>query len=165
MMRKKAIKRIERARGQRAAREGFALAQEREEPDASIVCRKEPDGSVYCEWRGGRRAVLHEGLIRMKQEAGEIARGESPIGKTLDFGGVRVLVVDFALAPTGAYGYSFLAMRADDPRAKWTMLYRQAVRWLAARSLSAEARVRGLMLQPLEGREPVAARWIHEHLL
>jgi hypothetical protein len=93
---------------------------------AEIVCRKEPFGAV-CERRGDPRGIT---AVYSSWIDKQVPKGESPIGKTIKMGGLKVRVIDRKFGGVGAYFDEFWVMPAVNPFGELTVVYRSAVHWL-----------------------------------
>jgi hypothetical protein len=120
--------------------------------------------TVECEWRGDERGATVVDAMLIRRLAGT-EKGGSPIGRTLDYGGVRLKVVDIHATPDGAYCDAYIVMLAHNPHADLKTLYRRFARRVLRHVVTTEARVRGFMLQPVEGREMPFANRLADRLL
>ena len=126
--------------------------------DAQIICRKEPHG-VFCEWHGGSVASVSSDTVRK-----QIKKGQSPIGKIIRVGDLRVRIIELK-CELGCYYDTYLVMLAHNPHGELQVLYRSAVRGILRFSLNLEARIHGFMLKPYEGKLMPFTGWLYKHLL
>jgi hypothetical protein len=116
--------------------------------------------TVECAWEGDERGAAIFGGDMLYAQIEEKA---SPIGATITYGGITFRVVEQVYS-LGAMCDSFYVMLAHNPHAELQIIYRRAARWLLRKVVKSEARVRGFMLQPVEGREMPCSRWIADRL-
>jgi hypothetical protein len=120
--------------------------------------------TAECEWKGDER----RGVASMSGMAiSEMTNSKQiPVGLTFKVGGLRLRVVEFPVLALSGAGYCDLAhVMLDSPLAELTALYRRAAHGLLRLAVNLEARVRGFMLQPVEGREMSVATWLAKRML
>lgn len=120
--------------------------------------------TVECEWQGdGRGIALMSGDVVYRDQEGEKSY-KTPVGKVIRYGGLSLRVLDMRLEGGLAYDQFYVAL-ANNPHGDLQVLYRRAARALLRVTVNLEARVRGFMLQPVEGREMSVASWLAKRML
>jgi hypothetical protein len=114
-----------------------------------------------CEWRGDARGVA---TLSGDAVYRDLPDGERAIGKVIRMGGLRLRVLDMKFQSGMAYDAFYVAL-AHNPHGELQVLYRSAANWLLRKAVKTEARVRGFLLQPTEGREMKVAAWLAGRLL
>lgn len=111
--------------------------------------------TVECVWEGDERGAALMG--------GDLLGDGQMVGKVVNCGGLTLRVVEMRMS-MGAYCDQFYVMLAHNPHAELHVIYRRAARWMLRKLVRTEARIRGFMLQPVEGREMPCSRWIADRL-